>query len=56
MTEEHYNLLESIKDQIDKRVEYHLKSGDYDTADAIMDEFYEWFSDEPCEVLGIAVS
>ena len=55
MTEECYEMLQDIKNQIESRVEYHLKSGDYDTADAIMNEFYEWFTDEPCEVIGVTV-
>lgn len=55
MTEERYEMLQDIKNQIESRVEYHLKSGDYDTADAIMKEFYEWFTDEPCEIIGMSV-
>lgn len=55
MTEERYELLQGIKNQVEGRVEYHLKSGDYDTADAIMKEFYEWFTDEPCEIIGMSV-
>lgn len=56
MNKARHNLILSIKDQVDSMVEYHLKSGDYDTADAIMNEFYEWFDDsQPCEVIGVRV-
>ena len=49
-------LIESIKDYIDERVGYHLQSGDYDTADALVCEFYEWFDDsQSCEVIGLSV-
>ena len=56
MTETNYNLIQDIKNHVDSIVEYHLKSGDYDTADAIMNEFYEWFDDsQPCEVIGLTI-
>jgi hypothetical protein len=56
MTEANYDLIQDIKSHVDSMVEYHLKTGDYDTADAIMNEFYEWFDDsQSCEVIGLCV-
>lgn len=53
----HLELINSIKNYIDERIEYHLQTGDCDTAAAIACEFHEWFDDScPCEVIGLSVT
>jgi len=53
----HLELINSIKNYIDERIEYHLQTGDCDTAAAIACEFHEWFDDScPCEVIGLSIT
>lgn len=48
-------LMQEIKMHIEERAEYHIHTGDYDTADAIFAEFYEWFAEDYGEVLSAEI-
>ena len=56
MKKKYYDLIERVKGEIDKRVTHLIELEDYDTAEAIMSEFHEWFDDsQPCDVIGVRV-
>jgi len=56
MKKHYYDLVERVKSEVDKRVTYLLELGEYDTAEAIMSEFHEWFDDsQSCDVIGVRV-
>jgi hypothetical protein len=48
--------LDNILKFVDERAEYHLRTGDYDTADALFSEFYEWLGDDPIELICVRVN
>ena len=48
-------LMQEIQMHIEERVDYHIRTGDYDTADAIFAEFYEWFAEDYGEIVAVTV-